>query len=160
MPAEIPDKVRRAVRSSRHNQGRGIIEGVAKMTDVTNGQWSVDETIVEKLSRIYTGALTDILDGLGYVKQSLSGDFLFADPTMRMVGPAYPVEVAPNPLAVSHGKSARGLFEMLSSVPSDHIAVVQMNGIDASIFGDLSITALQARGAAGGPNVGGAPPQH
>lgn len=130
------------------------------MGDVTNGQWAVDSEIVEKLRQTYTGALTDILDGLGYVKQSLSGDFLFVDPGMRMVGPAYPVECVPNPLAVSHGKSARGLFEMLSSVPADHIAVVQMNGIDASIFGDLSITALQARGAAGAVIDGGARDLH
>ncbi|WP_255955159.1 ferritin-like domain-containing protein [Streptomyces odontomachi] len=122
--------------------------------------WPVDTSIVEKLKSAYTGALTDILDGLGYVKQSLSGDFLFQDPTMRMVGPVYPVECKPNPLAVSHGKSARGLFEMLSSVPADHIAVVQMNGIDASIFGDLSITALQSRGAGGALIDGGARDLH
>ncbi|MEV5885337.1 ferritin-like domain-containing protein [Streptomyces sp. NPDC052020] len=115
---------------------------------------------MEKLRQTYTGALTDILDGLGYVKQSLSGDFLFADPGMTMVGPAYPVECVPNPLAVSHGKSARGLFEMLSSVPADHIVVVQMNGIDASIFGDLSITALRARGAEGAVVDGGARDLH
>lgn len=130
------------------------------MGDVSNGQWSVDAEVVAKLRKAYTGALTDILDGLGYVKQSLSGDFLFEDPGMRMVGPAYPVECVPNPLAVSHGKSARGLFEMLSSVPVDHIAVVQMNGIDASIFGDLSITALQARGSAGALIDGGARDLH
>ncbi|MEU9035122.1 ferritin-like domain-containing protein [Streptomyces sp. NPDC048352] len=129
------------------------------MTEATN-EWFVDADVVSKLSTAYTGALTDILDGLGYVKQSLSGNFLFPDPTMRMVGPVYPVECTPNPLAVSHGKSARGLFEMLASVPSGHITVVQMNGIDASIFGDLSITALQAQGAAGALIDGGARDVH
>ncbi|MEW1758366.1 ferritin-like domain-containing protein [Streptomyces cyaneofuscatus] len=126
------------------------------MSEASNSEWFVDTDIVEKLSTAYTGALTDILDGLGYVKQSLSGNFLFPNPETRMVGPVYPVECTPNPLAVSHGKSARGLFEMLSSVPAGHITVVQMNGIDASIFGDLSITALQARGAAGALIDGGA----
>lgn len=130
------------------------------MAEASNSEWFVDSAIVAKLGKAYTGALTDILDGLGYVKQSLSGNFLFPDPAMRMVGPAYPVEVTPNPLAVSHGKSARGLFEMLSSVPSGHVTVVQMNGIDASIFGDLSVTALRARGAAGALIDGGARDVH
>ncbi|MEU0084715.1 ferritin-like domain-containing protein [Streptomyces sp. NPDC006274] len=130
------------------------------MSEASNREWFVDSAVVEKLGTAYTGALTDILDGLGYVKQSLSGNFLFRDPDMRMVGPVYPVECRPNPLAVSHGKSARGLFEMLGSVPAGHITVVQMNGIDASIFGDLSITALQARGAAGALIDGGARDVH
>lgn len=123
-------------------------------------QWVLDPAIMDKLRTAYTGALTDVLDGLGYVQQSLSGEFLFPDPGARMVGPAYPVECKPNPLAVSHGRSARGLFEMLGSVPADHVVVVQMNGIDASIFGDLSITALQARGAAGALIDGGARDMH
>lgn len=125
------------------------------MSETTPREWPVDQSVVDRLQDAYTGALTDILDGLGYVKQSLSGNFLFRDPTMRMVGPVYPVECTPNPLAVSHGKSARGLFEMLDSVPGGHIVVVQMNGIDASVFGDLSITALQSREAAGALVDGG-----
>ncbi|MFC3898190.1 ferritin-like domain-containing protein [Lentzea rhizosphaerae] len=117
---------------------------------------TVQDHVVAALGSVYTGALTDILDGLGLVNQSLSPDFLPLAPGMRFVGPAYPVEVRPNPLAVSHGKSASGLFEMLGSVPSGHVVAVQMNGIEASIFGDLSVTALQAQGAAGAVIDGGA----
>ncbi|PFG49157.1 ferritin-like protein [Amycolatopsis sulphurea] len=117
---------------------------------------TVHDHIVEALKSVYTGALTDILDGLGLVTQSLSHEFLPIGRGMRFVGPAYPVEVRPNPLAVSHGKSARGLFEMLGSVPGGHVVVVQMNGIEASIFGDLSMTALKAQGAVGAVIDGGA----
>ena len=117
---------------------------------------TVRDHIVEALKSVYTGALTDILDGMDLVNQSLSHEFLPIERGMRFVGPAYPVEVRPNPLAVSHGKSARGLFEMLGSVPSGHVVVVQMNGIEASIFGDLSITALKAQGAVGAVIDGGA----
>jgi ferritin-like protein/regulator of RNase E activity RraA len=117
---------------------------------------TVRDHIVEALQSVYTGALTDILDGLNLVNQSLSQEFLPLERGMRFVGPAYPVECRPNPLAVSHGQSARGLFEMLGSVPTGHVVVVQMNGIEASIFGDLSITALRAQGAAGAVIDGGA----
>ncbi len=117
---------------------------------------ATDDRIAQSLLSVYTGALTDILDGMGSVRQSLSGAFVPVDRGMRFAGPAYPVEVRPNPLAVSHGRSARGLFEMLGSVPGGHVVVVQMNGIEASIFGDLSMTALKARGAAGAVIDGGA----
>ncbi|HEV2373468.1 MAG TPA: ferritin-like domain-containing protein [Streptosporangiaceae bacterium] len=116
--------------------------------------------ISQTLSKVYTGALTDILDGLGYVQQSLSGQYLPLDPGMRMAGPAFTVEVRPNPLAVSHGKSARGLFEMLSAAPAGHVVVVQTNDVQASIFGDLSITSLQSRGCAGALIDGGARDRH
>jgi ferritin-like protein/regulator of RNase E activity RraA len=112
--------------------------------------------LTEQLSGIYTGALTDILDGLGYTRQSLSGAFLPLRPDMRFVGPAYPIECRPNPLAVSHGKSAAGLFNVLSSVPEGYVAVCQTNGTEAAIFGDLSITSLKARGCAGAVIDGGA----
>ena len=74
-------------------------------------------TLSERLSRVYTGALVDVLDGLGLVRQSLSGEFLPLVHGMRMAGPAFPIECRPNPLAVTHLRSARGLFELLSAVP-------------------------------------------
>ncbi len=116
--------------------------------------------VAGRLSSVYTGALADILDGLGFVRQSLSGAFLPLQPGMRMVGPAFPIECRPNPLAVSHMQSARKLFELLSSVPAGHVAVCQMNGIEAAIFGDLSILSLKTRGCAGAVIDGGARDVH
>lgn len=118
--------------------------------------YEISQRIIDSLSQVYTGALTDILDGLGHVRQSLSGDFLPLNRGTSFVGPAYPAECRPNPLAVSHGRSAQGLFDFLGSIPGGHVVVVQMNGIEASIFGDLSMTAMKARGAVGAVVDGGA----
>jgi 4-hydroxy-4-methyl-2-oxoglutarate aldolase len=97
---------------------------------------------------VYTAAVADVLDSLGYPNQTLPPEIAPLRPGARVAGPAFVVEGRPRPgLAYEH--SIRRILAMLGAVPPAHVAVYATNDRTCAQFGELSATSLQARGAAG-----------
>jgi 4-hydroxy-4-methyl-2-oxoglutarate aldolase len=103
---------------------------------------------------LYTGAIADILDRLGFLQQTLPPDITALRPGMKLAGPAYPIEGRPRPNQ-DYDTSVRRMLDMLGQVPTGHVAVYQTNDRDSAHLGELSVTSLKARGCAGAVIDGG-----
>ena len=109
----------------------------------------------DRLSAVYTGALTDVLDRRGYRQQTLPADIIALRPGMRLAGPAYPVLGRAHP-GHDYDTSIRKILAMLGSVPAGSVAVYETNDRTAAHIGELSVTSLASRGCAGAVLDGGA----
>lgn len=99
-------------------------------------------------SRLYTAAVADVLDGLGLLRQTLPPAIGPLRPGMRLEGPAFAVEGRPHE-GMEYDSSIRRILELLGAVPAGHVPVYA-TGDDASAqFGELSATALAAKGCPG-----------
>jgi 4-hydroxy-4-methyl-2-oxoglutarate aldolase len=102
----------------------------------------------ERLARVYTAALADVLDDRGLREQVLPPEIRAVAPGMRLAGRAFTVEGR----ASDHGDwdgSIRKTLAMLGDVPGGDVAVYQCHHDRAAHFGELSATSLLARGVAG-----------
>ena len=104
--------------------------------------------IGRRFGALYTAAIADVLDELGYLKQTLPAAIVPLAPGMRTAGPAFAVEGRPN-RAISYEPSIRRILEVLGAVPPGHVAVYATRDDESAQFGELSATSLRARGAAG-----------
>ena len=102
----------------------------------------------DRFSRIYTAALTDVLDAKGLRSQTLPVEIRPLVAGTRIAGQAFTVEGHPTDV---HDWDAgiRKTLAMLGSVPSGHVAVYACHMENAAHFGELSATSLLANGAAG-----------
>jgi regulator of RNase E activity RraA len=116
---------------------------------------SVDlHELKSRFAALYTGAITDVLDRLGLLDQTLPPDITPLRPGMKVAGPAYPIEGRPRPNQ-DYDTSVRRVLEMLGHVPTGHVAVYQTNDRGSAHLGELSVTSLKARGCAGAVIDGG-----
>lgn len=116
---------------------------------------SVDLRELEsRFAVLYTGAITDVLDRLGLLHQTLPPDITSLRPGMRLAGPAYPIEGRPHPNQ-DHDTSVRKVLDMLGQVPTGYVAVYQTNDRGSAHLGELSVTSLKTRGCAGAVIDGG-----
>lgn len=97
---------------------------------------------------LYTGALTDVLDRRGHLRQTLPAALAPLAPGTRLAGPAFTVEGRPHP-EHDYDESIRKILAMLGDVLPGHVAVYQTNDSQSAHFGELSATSLQARGCRG-----------
>jgi regulator of RNase E activity RraA len=107
-----------------------------------------------RFAAVYTGAITDVLDRLGHMRQTLPPSIRPLRPGMRLAGPAYTVEGRPRQDA-DYDESIRATLEMLGAVPPGHVAVYQTHGEGSAHLGELSVTSLKARGCTGAVIDGG-----
>lgn len=99
-------------------------------------------------SDLYTAAVADALDGMGLLRQTLPPAIGPLRPGMSLEGPAFAVEGRPHE-GVDHETSIRAILAALGAVPPGHVPVYA-TGDDASAqFGELSATALAAKGCPG-----------
>jgi regulator of RNase E activity RraA len=103
---------------------------------------------------LYTGAITDVLDRLGFLHQTLPPDITPLRPEMKLAGPAYLIEGRPN-LHQDYDTSVRKVLDMLGHVPTGYVAVYQTNDRGSAHLGELSVTSLKTRGCAGAVIDGG-----
>lgn len=110
--------------------------------------------LAARFSALYTGAITDVLDGLGHLQQTLPSELRPLRAGMRLAGPAYPVEGRPAP-RVDYDTAMRGVLGMLGRVPPGHVAVYQTHDGSSAHLGELSVASLKTRGCAGAVIDGG-----
>ncbi len=110
--------------------------------------------LARRFSALYTGAIVDVLDRLGYMQQTLPPQLRPLRQGMRVAGPAYPVEGRPRPGA-DYDASIRKTLAMLGAIPPGHVAVYQTHDCSSAHLGELSVTSLKARGCAGAVIDGG-----
>jgi 4-hydroxy-4-methyl-2-oxoglutarate aldolase len=112
------------------------------------------EALASRFGGIYTGALTDVLDGLGLMNQTLSPDLRPLRPGMSVCGPAFTIEGRPR-AGIDYRESIVRILDMLGAVPARHVAVYQTGDRSAAHLGELSVVSLMARGCAGAVIDGG-----
>ncbi len=115
--------------------------------------FSIDE-LIERYSRIYTGAISDSLDLLGVRGQVLPKELRGLAAGTKLCGTALPVlgeatdETDPHEIFVP-------LLKMLGDVQKYNVVITQANDDTCSHLGELSATTIQARGGAGAVIYGG-----
>jgi regulator of RNase E activity RraA len=109
--------------------------------------------LAARCDALYTAAIADILDRRGLTAQTLPPELVPLREGTRLAGPAYPVKG--RPALGDYDASLRKVLEMLASVPAGHVAVYETGDSGSAHLGELSVTALQARGVAGAVIDGG-----
>lgn len=95
-----------------------------------------------------------MLDELGLRHQALPYELVALEPGMRLAGPAFAIEGRSHPDA-DYERSITGILRMLEAVPAGHVCVYQPHDRACSHLGELSVTALKARGCLGAVIDGG-----
>jgi regulator of RNase E activity RraA len=104
--------------------------------------------LCDRYGRLYTAAITDVLDHHGLHDQTLPHDIVGLTPGTRVAGLAFPASGKPSRNADSD-KAIRAFLTLLGAVPRDAVLVIRSNDDVAAHFGELSAVALKARGARG-----------
>jgi regulator of RNase E activity RraA len=108
----------------------------------------------DRFGALYTAAITDVLDRMDLLHQTVPSELLPLRPGMRLAGPAFPVEGRPHP-AMEYEPSIRKVLRMLGEIPRGHVAVYQTHGSTAAHFGELSVISVKTRGCVGAVIDGG-----
>ena len=110
--------------------------------------------LAARCNALYTAAIADTLDRRGLTAQTLPPELVPLREGTRLAGPAYPIKGRPA-LGGDYDASLRKVLDMLASVPAGHVSVYETGDREAAHLGELSVTALQARGVAGAVIDGG-----
>lgn len=102
----------------------------------------------ERFAAIYTAVLADILDERGHRDQTLPPSIRPLAQGMTLAGPAFTVKGRPAQVS-DYGAALRKVLGMLGEVPAGQVAVYVCEQDVSAHLGELSVTALQARGVAG-----------
>lgn len=110
--------------------------------------------LCERFMRVYTGAITDVLDEMGIYHRTLPHTLQPLVPGTKMAGVAFPVYGTPN-YKVDYQTSIRKVLTMLGEAPRDAVLVYQTNDSVSAHLGELSVTSLKVRGCRGAVIDGG-----
>jgi regulator of RNase E activity RraA len=111
--------------------------------------------LCDRYAALYTGAVTDALDALGYGPRALPSAITPLDRDLCVAGIAYPVHGYPDE-DCSYDANMRRFLRMLGDAPTDSVVAYQSRDEEAAHIGELSTTALQAGGCRGAVIDGGA----
>jgi regulator of RNase E activity RraA len=117
---------------------------------------SRSDDLPRRYARVYTAAITDVLDEMGLRRQTLPHAIQPLTPDMRLAGYAF----------TARGRAHRGsprerdatlrrFLGMLGAVPADSVLVLAASDSEAAHFGELSATWLHARRVRGAVIDGG-----
>jgi 4-hydroxy-4-methyl-2-oxoglutarate aldolase len=122
-------------------------EGVGSITTSAHQNDAGLPDLAKRFRAIYTAALADVLDSLGYRQQTLPAGIAPISKGVTTAGPIFAVEGRGREM--EREPSIRRILEMLGSIPAHHVAVYQPGDERCAHFGELSATALVARRCAG-----------
>lgn len=112
------------------------------------------EELVERYSRLYTGAVSDTLDQMGFRDQVLPKELKGITADAKFCGAALTVRGE-----ATHSEDPEVVFvpllRMLGDVKPMDVVITQPNDDQCSHLGELSSTAIQARGGVGAVIYGG-----
>lgn len=112
------------------------------------------DDIIERFSRIYTGAVSDVLDQLNLRHQVLPSQLQGLSHDARVAGWALPVVGKPTD-STDPEEIFVPILRMLGEVGPRQVVVTQANDMACSHLGELSATAIQSRGGSGAVIYGG-----
>jgi 4-hydroxy-4-methyl-2-oxoglutarate aldolase len=115
--------------------------------DVRGRAFSTSDLCV-RYGRIYTAAITDVLDKRGFYNQTLPHDIVALAPDTRLAGVAFPASGKRTRNTETEGP-VRAFLKLLGAVPRDAVLVIQAHDDVAAHFGELSAVAMKARGVRG-----------
>jgi regulator of RNase E activity RraA len=92
-----------------------------------------------RFARLPTAAVTDVMDEMGLLGQTLPSEILPLDPAMRTAGYAFTARGRRyRGTARDHDQTLRRFLGMISAVPADSVLVLAANDKVAAHFGELS----------------------
>ncbi|KRF18413.1 RraA family protein [Paenibacillus sp. Soil787] len=123
-------------------------------TVVGNNESITMDELISRFSQVYTGAISDSLDQMGYRNQVLPKELKGLTPDAKFVGTALTVRGE-----ATHVDDANEIFvpllKMLGDVQQYNVVVTQANDDTCSHLGELSATTIKARGGVGAVIYGG-----
>lgn len=111
--------------------------------------------LCDRYAKLYPGAITDVLDDLGYEDQTLDYDINPVKDAMTTAGIAYPCVGRPN-RGLDEEENIRNILRMLGNAPEDAVVVYETNGRGSAHIGELSVECLLANDCRGAVLDGGA----
>jgi len=103
---------------------------------------------IERFSRLYSGAINDVLDEMGVCDRVLPHGIVGLRPGMRFAGPAMTLLGAPS-LETDKDKLLLPWMAMLGSIQAGEVIVSQPNDHQNAHFGELSSHAAKIAGCQG-----------
>lgn len=114
-----------------------------------------DGELCERYEALYPGAVTDTLDDFGYERRTLPSSIGPLTQDTQVAGIAFPLVGRPDPNP-DYEANIRRFLEMLGEAPEHSVLAYETNDDGAAHIGELSTTALAARGCRGAVIDGGA----
>jgi len=107
---------------------------------------SRSDNLPRRFAKIYTAAITDVLDEMGLLRQTLPSEIRPLAPDMRLAGYAF----------TARGRARRGsprekdatlreFLKMLGAVPTESVFVLAAHDTEAAHFGELSAEWFRTR---------------
>jgi 4-hydroxy-4-methyl-2-oxoglutarate aldolase len=107
---------------------------------------SRSDNLPRRFARVYTAAITDVLDQMGFLRQTLPAAIQPLTPDMRAAGYAFTVRGRPHRGSPrERDETLRRFLKMLGAVPADSMLVLAANDSVAAHFGELSAAWLRVR---------------
>lgn len=104
------------------------------------------DNLPRRFARIYTAAITDVMDEMGLPRQTLPAAIQPLAPDMRAAGYAFTARGrARKSLPRERDATLRQFLRMLGAVPADSVLVLAANDNTAAHFGELSAEWLRSR---------------
>ena len=108
----------------------------------------MDQSNTACLGRLYTGAVHDVLRGMGYDNCVLPSNIRPLDPTLKAAGPVWTVSGRIDRTKSRH-ETLLGWTTVLSKAPAGHVVVCQPNHHEVAMMGELSSETLKNKGVLG-----------
>ena len=106
------------------------------------------DDLPRRFARTYTAAITDVMDEMGLLRQTLPPTIQPLSSEMRLAGYAFPARGRPRQRG-PRDEVLRKFLGMIGDVPRDSVLVIQANDNVAAHFGELSAEWLRSRKARG-----------
>jgi regulator of RNase E activity RraA len=107
---------------------------------------SPSDNLPRRFARVYTAAITDVMDEMGLKRQTLPATIQPLAASMRTAGYAFTVRGRPHSGAPrERDQTLRRFLSMLGAVPAESVLVVAAHDNVAAHFGELSAAWFRAR---------------
>jgi 4-hydroxy-4-methyl-2-oxoglutarate aldolase len=104
--------------------------------------------LTERLAACYSGAVHDVLRGMGHEDVVLPASIKPLDPTRKLAGPVWTVSGHID-RTKTRDETLLGWCTLLSKAPEGHVVVCQPHNHEVALMGELSAQTLAARGVLG-----------
>lgn len=108
----------------------------------------MDQSNTARLGRLYTGAVHDVLRGMGHDNCVPPTNIRPLDPTLKVAGPVWTVSGRIDRTKSRH-ETLLGWTTVLSKAPAGHVVVCQPNHHEVAMMGELSSETLKNKGVLG-----------